>query len=320
MIPGGLMGLTRLSLVALVALSIMGCRGQDAELAPPPESETRAPDPKKDPEPVSRLEEVVTSQPPGALPQAGVEETRGESGPEPPPTEVVPNEVITELLVRATTRQQCNRVMGCNAGDELIQLGTGAVGAIMDRYREMPGWSYQRIHLLELLGRIGAAEAVELLVEQLEAPSWDARAQAAIALGRIGAEDQLDLLRNILSGVSERDRGFQYALAFSVEKLGGIGGKELLVAGLEGDRVANTNWGYTLVAAAAVGELGVGEACPLLVHSLQHRDIFLVKAALASAAALGCKELEADIKKLLDAPVPSVRREAERALAAISLR
>ncbi len=313
------MGLTRLSFVVVIALAIGGCRGQDAEPAPTPEPETRAPAPEKVTEPVSSREEVVKSQPPGALPQPGVEETRGEEAEESPAAGDPPTE-ITELLVRATTRQQCNRVMGCSAGDELIELGSVAVGPIMERYRETPGWSYQRIHLLELLGRIGSAESVQLLVAQLEAPSWDARAQAAIALGRIGAKEQLEHLSDVLRGCSERDRGFQYALAFSVEKLGGIGGKELLVAGLEGDRVANTNWGYTAVAAAAVGELGVAEACPLLVHSLQHRDIFLVKAALASAASLGCKELEADIKKLLDAPVPSVRREAERALAAISLR
>lgn len=318
------MRLSRQLLAAVVVLSVVGCRGPEAEAPPAPEPETRAVEPEKESPPVSRLEEVVKSEPPVPTPPAGVEETKGQFGPEGPPTgetaegaKVEP--AVSDLLVLATTRQKCNRVMGCAAGEELIRLGADAVGPIMDRYREMPGWSYQRIHLLEILGRIGAAESVQLLVEQLGAPAWDARAQAAIALGRIGAKDQLDNLRAALDGAAEHDRGFQYALAFSMEKLGGIGGKELLVAGLEGDRVANTNWGYTTVAAAAVGELGVAEACPLLVHSLRHRDIFLIKAALASAVALGCQGLDAEIEKLLESPVPSVRRAAERALATIGV-
>ncbi len=313
-------------LVAAVVLCFAGCRSQEAPAPPAPEPETRAVEPEKESPAVSRLEEVVKSEPPVPPSEAGVEETTGEApegverrGGDAPPTGGE-GAGVSELLVQATTRQKCNRVMGCAAGDALIRLGPDAVGPIMERYREMPGWSYQRIHLLELLGRIGAAESVQLLVEQLGAPAWDARAQAAIALGRIGARDQLEHLRTALDAVAENDRGFQYALAFYVEKLGGIGGKELLVAGLEGDRVANTNWGYTAVAAAAVGELGVSEACPLLVHSLRHRDIFLVKAALASAVALGCQGLDAEIKKLLESPVPSVRREAERALATLGLR
>ena len=262
---------------------------------------------------MSRLEEVVKSQP-SEEEASGIEELREANEAN------EADEAITELLVRATTRQQCNRVMGCSAGDELIALGTLAVQPIMERYREMPGWSYQRIHLLELLGRIGARSSVDLLVEQLAARSWDARAQAAIALGRMGATEQLERLRGALAGVAETDRGYQYALAFAVEKLGGIGGKEILVAALDRERVAGTNWGYTMVAAAAVGELGVAEACPLLVHSLHHRDIFLIKAALASAASLGCRDLAPEIRPLLDSPVPSVRREAERALAAIGVK
>jgi len=287
-------------LLAAVFLVVAGCKGGDpAPVRSPHEPEARAAGPEQERVPVSRLEEVVKTQPPGAM------------------AAQVP---VLELLERATERQGCNRVMGCPAGDELIRLGAEAARPIMARYREMPGWSYQRIHLLELLGRIRAAESVELLIGQLSAPAWDARAQAAIALGRIGARDRLGTLREALDSVGERDRGFQYALAFAVEKLSGIGGKEILVAALEGDRVAGTNWGYTTVAAAAVGELGVTEACPLLVHSLRHRDIFLVKAAVASAAALGCRDLAPEIRKLLKSPVPSVRQEAERALTAIGVR
>ena len=288
------------SWLVVAVLVAAGCRGgEPAPAQSRHEPEARTAQPEQERIPVSRLEEVVKTQPPGAM------------------AERVP---VMELLERATERQGCNRVMGCPAGEELIRLGTGAAGPIMARYREMPGWSYQRIHLLELLGRIGAGESVDLLVDQLAAPAWDARAQAAIALGRIGAKDRLELLNDALDRAAESDRGFRYALAFAMEKLGGIGGREILVAALDRDRVAGTNWGYTTVAAAAVGELGVTEACPLLVHSLRHRDVFLVRAALASAAALGCRDLAPEIRKLLKSPVPSIRREAERALSATGAR
>ncbi|MFH1532791.1 MAG: HEAT repeat domain-containing protein [Pseudomonadota bacterium] len=308
---------SRLLIVTAAVLSTLGCGARESSPgSPAPEVESRAAAPEDEPEPVSQLEEVVKSQPPEELPQKGAAETVENRGVEAPPT----GEGILDLLDLATERQSCNRVMGCDAGDALIRRGAAAAGPIMARYGELSGWSYQRIHLLELLGRIGAAESAQFLIDQLEAPSWDARSQAAIALGRMGAKEHLGLLRAALGGVDETDRGFQYALAFSVETLGGIDGKEILVAALEGDRVANTNWGYTAIAAAAVGELGVGEACPLLVHSLRHRDIFLIKAALASAATLRCRELTPEFRKLLESEVPSIRREAARALAAIEVR
>ena len=66
-------------LVAAVVLCFAGCRGQEAPAPAAPEPETRAVEPEKESPSVSRLEEVVKSEPPVPPSEAGVEETTGEA-------------------------------------------------------------------------------------------------------------------------------------------------------------------------------------------------------------------------------------------------
>ena len=224
---------------------------------------------------------------------------------------------LMELLDLATTRQDCNIVMGCRAGEELVEFGSAAIPAIIRRYGELTRHSYQKFHLIELLGEIGDTAAVPFLSALLEDSHWNARANAAWSLAQVGAKGQRLRLEELLAKHGKsRDWGFACALAFAVEKLGGTGGREVLLKALTPDSISSRNTGFTRIAERAVGELEMAEACPLLKMAMEHPEVFLKKEAFRAAASLQCRD--AEVHRILAAGlsgrVPSVRKEAATAL------
>jgi hypothetical protein len=224
---------------------------------------------------------------------------------------------LDELLDLATQRQSCNLVTGCESEKLILLFGAEAVQPIIERYKSLPRSNYQKFHLLEMLGSLGDRSAVPFLTGLLAANHWNARANAAMAIGRIRATEQLDALYALMEKERNgRDFGFLYALAFAVERLGGTGGKEILLAGLAPQSIASRNWGFTRQAVLAARELGLDEACALLRPCIEHDDVFLKKEALRAVAGLSCggEELARAVAKQLSARVPSIRREASETL------
>jgi len=232
-----------------------------------------------------------------------------------------PERSIDELLAQVSDRHSCNIVMGCPAGRELVRRSAAAVGPLMARYESFGRPCYQKFHLLDLLGDIGDRSALGFLRERLEDGHWNARANAALALGRMGARDLLPELSGKLAELKGgRDFGFLYAVALAVEQLGGEGGAEVLLGALEPDSVSRHNSGYTRIAVDGVSELKLRGACRHLRLSIEHRDVFLKKAGIRAAARLRCAEEEVlrAVAVQLRSRVPSVKRAAADALEALT--
>ncbi len=228
-----------------------------------------------------------------------------------------PSRTLDELLDLVSDRRTCNIVMGCEAKDGLVAIGAPAAKPIIQRYRTLGRPSYQKFHLIEILGYVSAPEVLPFLEERLTDPHWNARANAAIALARLKAVSKLGLLKRLLRKHSGgRDFGFLYALAYAVEKLGAGGGSAILLKGLTEESVGSINWGYTRIAAFAAADLGLKQACPDLVHSVLHNDIFLKKEAIGAAMALQCRDekLAEAIAAQETSRIPSVRRKAAAAI------
>jgi len=245
---------------------------------------------------------------PGPVEAGGLSASEISSPPESPPSVT-----LDELLERATTRQSCNIVMGCKSERGLIAMGEVAVRPIIEKYRSMKWPSYQKFHLIEILGETGHSSSVPFMEGLLKDPHWNARSNAAIALGKLGSTNSLSELKRLLKVHAQgRDFGFLYGLAYAVEKLGGTGGKKVLLEALTPTSVAKTNWGYTRIALAAARDLNLREACKNLKVCIVHNDTFLKKEAIRAAATLACSsdDISYAVAAQLENRVPSVRREA----------
>lgn len=290
-----------LLLFFLVATTMAGCRREPpAPIEPPPRQEPAPPEPVEPPSPP----EIAARDIPAT----------------PGTTEVVDEEEeadIEALLDEATTRQRCNIVMGCPAAAAIIALGEDAIAPIIARYQAAGSPNYQKFHLLDLLGRIGSETALPVLRAELQAQHWEARTRSARAIGRIGARHELARLKTHLAQTEGRqDYAFRYALAFAVEALDGKGGANILLEALAPQSINGRNWGYTRVAVEAAAELQLKGACALLRLAVEHRDVFLKKAAIVATGTLQCEDppLHHAIAAQLPSRIPSVRRQSTRTL------
>ena len=255
-------------------------------------------------------DEVVRGSPPA--PDAG----------QPPPAAVSaapikPSQTLEQLLEQVTSRHGCNRVMGCPAEKGLLAIGEAAVQPIILRFKSMQRPTYQKFHLVRILGQMGHPSAIAFLAELLDHPHWNVRTNAALALAEMNAASELKKLKRLLrKNRKSRDFGFVYALAYAVQKVGGGGGKDLLLEALSPQRISRTNWGYTKIAVDAVAGLGFTEVCGSLAAAVMHNDIFLKKAAIEAAMVLDCRQeaVLAAIEKQGASHIPSVRRLTEKAL------
>jgi len=228
---------------------------------------------------------------------------------------------LERAIGQISERASCNPVMGCPAEREVLAAGPDAVQPLIARYGKLERPGYQKFHIIELLGRIRDPAALSFLVERLDDSHWQARATAAMALGRLGERGELERLRKRLHDLEpSEDAGFRYGLAFAVEKLGGDGGRPILLDAISLGKVRSVNWGYTRIAVEALAELDVADACPGLPACIEHNDVFLKKEAIRAAAVLGCKEAEvlAALAVQLDSRIPSVRRASREALEALT--
>lgn len=228
-----------------------------------------------------------------------------------------PSQTLEQLLDQATSRHGCNRVMGCSAEKGLLAIGEAAVQPIISRFKSMQRPTYQKFHLVRILGQIGHPSAIPFLAELLDHPHWNVRTNAALALAEMNAASELKKLKRLLRKTRKsRDFGFVYALAYAVQKVGGGGGKDVLLAALDPQRISRINWGYTKIAVDALAGLGFTEACGSLTPAILHNDIFLKKAGIEAAMALDCRQekLMAAIEKQGSSQIPSVRRLTEKAL------
>lgn len=220
---------------------------------------------------------------------------------------------IDALLDAATTRQTCNIVMGCPSGEALVAMGDEAIGPIVARYETLSRPNYQKVHLIDLLGRIGSTQALPFLRDRLKDTHWEVRTRSAFALGLIGARSERGRLKEALRETEGRsDHAFRYALAFAVAKLGDPDTGQILLEGLEPSSINTRNWGYTRVAVDAVAALNLDEACPKLRVAIGHNDTFLKRAAIAAAGQLNCPQgpVRRAVAAQLDSRIPSVRRRA----------
>lgn len=228
---------------------------------------------------------------------------------------------LQDALRSVMSRHECNTVMGCPAEETLIAAGPLASKAIVDLYPTVERDSYNKYHLLDILGENGDRSAVPLLRTLLSDKQWNARANAAFALGRIADPSTLaDLQQTLKSASTTVDQAVEYAAAFAVERLQPGSGRETLLRALQPDKVASINWGYTRYAVQAVGLLGLKQACPALLPSLNHQDVFLRRQAIQTVAALRCGQaqvLEA-VAQSLEHPALTVRTEAAEALRAVT--
>ena len=301
-------------LAALLLLLPSGCR-KPGPAAPETDRTPRASEGPSAPE---------TDRPPRASEGPAAPETdrtpRASEGPAAAKPPSGPSRTLDELLDLVSDRRTCNIVMGCDAADDLIAIGAPAVEPIVQRYRTLGRPSYQKFHLIDILGHIRDPAVIPFLEERLADPHWNARANAAIALARLNAVTKLGLIKRLLKKHAHgRDFGFLYALAYAAEKLGASGGRAILLNALTEESVGSINWGYTRVAVVAAGDLGLKQACPDLVHSVLHNDIFLKKDAIAAAVMLECRDekLTGAIAGQQTSRIPSVRRKAAAALEAL---
>ncbi len=224
---------------------------------------------------------------------------------------------LEEAIRNLMDRHKCNTVMGCLAEEEVVAAGVDGARAIMEAYPTISRDSYNKFHLLDVLGEIGAPESGRFLADLLSAPQWNARANAAFALGRLKPASFVDQLeKHLTEAKAQRDMAVAYSLAYALESAGTGRGKSLLLDALDPKNMAGINWGYTRYAVEALALLGIVEACPKLLPALTHRDQFLRKEALRAVARLRCPQsvvLDAVAQSLEDA-APGVRTQAAETL------
>lgn len=224
---------------------------------------------------------------------------------------------LQQALRDVMDRHKCNTVMGCPAREDLVAAGEQAALAIVEFYPTVQRDSYNRFHLIEILGEIPSKATIPFLTSLLHSDLWNARANAAFALGRlqaVQARPELELLfRQVKEG---NDAAFAYSLAYALQRVGSDEGKSFLLEALRAQRLASVNWGYTRFAVEAVGLLGYAQACVDLVGPLAHKDLFLRRQALETVARLNCdqtKVLDA-VALLLEDKSPGVRSLAAETL------
>lgn len=224
---------------------------------------------------------------------------------------------LQQALRDVMDRHKCNTVMGCPAREDLVAAGEQAALALVEFYPTVQRDSYNRFHLIEILGEIPSKATIPFLTSLLQSDLWNARANAAFALGRLQAVQARPELERLFRQVKEgNDAAFAYSLAYALQRVGSDEGKSFLLEALRGPRLASVNWGYTRFAVEAVGLLGYTQACIDLVGPLGHKDLFLRRQALEAVARLNCdqtKVLDA-AAQLLEDKSPGVRSLAAETL------
>lgn len=136
------------------------------------------------------------------------------------------------------------------------------------------------------LGRMNSKEAVAPLRKLMEQdPLWSIRALAAVGLGRLGAADALELLGQRLASPAERDAKAEVrvAAAWGLGALGDARGQRFLVQALREDRDPQVR----KMSAWALGNIGSLEALEALLGAYWSSDMEVREAAGKALLRLG---------------------------------
>ncbi|MFT5434901.1 MAG: HEAT repeat protein, partial [Myxococcota bacterium] len=194
---------------------------------------------------------------------------------------------VLELAKAHGDRQKCNDLNGCAMVKILQMLGNEAAPAIGRLYKKTGGDKHSRLQLLEVLGRIRSFESGPFLLDVARNDRLPpARAEALLALARLGRKEHLDNIRTLVDGLdTERDLPILLAGAYAMVVLGDERGRSLIVEHL------------------------------VIPEETNRWDV--LRPGVYAAGVLRMTELRERIEILVKRADPFVRREAVRALVAI---
>ncbi len=134
-----------------------------------------------------------------------------------------------------------------------------------------------KIYAVKALGNMKEKQAVDALVEVFQAeevkrvPSWELRAEVAIALGKIGDQKAIPFLGNTVR--TEQDWVVRRYIAGALGKIGGEKSIEVLISLLETDE----NDSVCNEAARALGNIGDKKSFDVLLYTYQRNKAAFVR-------------------------------------------
>jgi HEAT repeat protein len=165
---------------------------------------------------------------------------------------------------------------------------------------------YVRKDIIEILGNLGAVDAVPALIYALENDSSDCRdvaAEAAKALGKLGAIDAVPALIHALD-----DEIYYYVYINAIEALGRIGGEMAIAALIKALEYGEQHY-LQIEVAKVLAKLGDPTATSILINDLKtsNNQNDLIEA-------LGEVNSDAAISAIIEASYPELSSSAARTL------
>lgn len=307
-IPGPL-GVLLAILMATVTTGA-GCRSEP-EGEPPPPAE----------KPTERAEaETATGQTP-AKPetQAPIPPTADAVVEAPAPGPPLKAEVRRIAMERGK-RPQCNDLTGCPMVGTLIALGPNAAAAVEDAYQTSKGDGHWRFRLLEVVGRLRQKRSGPFLLGVLRTDRYPkARAEAALALARVGDRKNLPALQTIAAGLTaEAFRPALLATGYAMAALGDKAGRALIEKHLVVPEGEYRRWDKLRPGVFAAGQLRMKGLRPRLEAIMKRADPFVRREAARALGAMRDRGALPALVQVLKDPVPGVRNEALRSLKALT--
>jgi HEAT repeat protein len=200
-------------------------------------------------------------------------------------------------------------------------LGESSVEFVIRRYGELSCSSYQRLLLIQVVGRLGSPLAKPFLLERLHGANWEERMEAAVGLGRLRATEYIPIMRMRLQ--AEQSAGIVgavYGVHCGLARMGEDASRTELREALLPATVAMVNAGMTRVAVECLKELQDSVICELLPGVMSHEDLYLRRESFAAAGALKCLQTDVllALGRGLGDRVPSAGRQARTALESIT--
>ncbi|MBL8786724.1 MAG: HEAT repeat domain-containing protein [Deltaproteobacteria bacterium] len=267
-------------------------------------------------------------------PDAQAAADSGEKGrPEAGPVEKGPHhdEIVT-LIKGLVDRHACNRITGCPGIVALAQYGSEIVAPSAELLRPGRPDGHWSTALIELLGQTDDAGAVVPLMALVHETKWETRIAAARALARLGPRvpgDRRAELARLAATAAADPKGPDLAFVASLELAQSMTAPTPEEAALHRDKLRamvpataelarETPPPILDVMVALVGDARMSEALPAVRGGLATGNRFVVATALMVAARLKDTGAIPYLLPLLDDRNPTLRREAGRALVAIT--